>query len=254
LASSGLRGRAAGIPAAPRSRGDNLPRLVRVHLAVVAAAPKKLLMRPALRDAAVLDHQDQVRVPHRGDPVGDDEGGAAAGEFAKLFLDLALRLHVHIGRGVVEDHDGRVLQQQARQREPLLLSAGEAHAALAHDRVIALGKLADEAVRVGQACGLDHPLHAGGGLPVGDVAFNGVGEEEHVLHGDAHLGPEALQVPAARGDPVDQHFPLCGVVEATEEAGDGRLARPRGAHDPHDAAGPHVEAHVREDGLVAIAE
>ena len=52
--------------------------------------------------------------------------------------DPRLRLRVDGGERVVEDEDGRVRQESARERRALLLAAGERDAALAHDRVEAL--------------------------------------------------------------------------------------------------------------------
>ena len=55
--------------------------------------------------------------------------------------------------GLVEDEDGRVLEQRARDREALALAAGERGAALADDGVVAVGQAADEVVRVGGSGG-----------------------------------------------------------------------------------------------------
>ena len=57
-------------------------------------------------------------------------------------------LHEQLGLGVerrgrfVEDQDRRVLQERARDREPLPLPAGQALPALADRRVVAVGQLA----------------------------------------------------------------------------------------------------------------
>ena len=51
-----------------------------------------------------------------------------------------LVLGVEVAGGLVEDHDGRVLQQHAGDGQALLLAAGEAVAPLADDRVEAVGQ------------------------------------------------------------------------------------------------------------------
>ena len=58
----------------------------------------------------------------------------------------ALRLRVERGRRLVEHEDRRVAQHGPRDRDPLLLAAREAVAALADDRVVALRQRRDQVV------------------------------------------------------------------------------------------------------------
>ena len=51
-----------------------------------------------------------------------------------------------MARRLVEDHDGRVLQQHAGDGEPLLLAARQPVAALADDGVVAVGQRGDDVV------------------------------------------------------------------------------------------------------------
>ena len=57
-------------------------------------------------------------------------------------LDQPLADGVERGRRLVEDQDPRVLEQHPRDRDPLLLAARQLVAALADDRVVAVGHLA----------------------------------------------------------------------------------------------------------------
>ena len=54
------------------------------------------------------------------------------------------------GGGIVQDQDARVGQEGARQRQALALSAGEGHAALADDRLVALVESVDEVIAPGR--------------------------------------------------------------------------------------------------------
>ena len=65
-------------------------------------------------------------------------------------LHVRLVLVVEVARRLVEDHDRRVLQQQARDREPLLLAAGQAVPALADDRGVPVGQRRDRVVDAGR--------------------------------------------------------------------------------------------------------
>ena len=89
-------------------------------------------MRPA------VDHVDHIGADHRREPVRDREGRAAAGRGIQRLLHDALRDGVQRGGRLVEQQHRRILQQHARDRDALLLAAGEPVAALADDRVVAL--------------------------------------------------------------------------------------------------------------------
>src|SRR5918999_1152114 len=71
-------------------------------LVVEFALPQELLVGTAGRDTALVEDQDQVSVPHGGDPLGDDEDRAVllAHEPVQRLLDRRFRLGVH-GRGAV---------------------------------------------------------------------------------------------------------------------------------------------------------
>src|SRR5690242_20889067 len=66
-----------------------------------------------------------------------------------LVLHQQLRLGVQRRGGFVEDQDRRVLQQRARDGQPLALPAGEPLAALADARLI---RVRSEERRVGKEC------------------------------------------------------------------------------------------------------
>ena len=103
-------------------------------------------MRPALDDPAVVEHDDLVGVADRREPVRDRDRRAALGEPVERLLDGALGLRVEGARRLVEHEHGRVAQDRARDRDALLLAAGEAVAALADDRVVAVGQAGDQVV------------------------------------------------------------------------------------------------------------
>ena len=96
-------------------------------------------------------------------------------------------------RRFVEDQDRRVLQQRARNRQPLALAARQPLAALADRRLVAVGLRGDEVVRVGGAGrGLDL-LRGGARRAVGDVAGDGVVEQHRLLRHDADLRAQRRQ-------------------------------------------------------------
>jgi len=106
----------------------------------------QLFVGPALDDPAAVDDQDGVGVPDRGQPMGDDERRPVFHDTGQGLLNQPLGLRIQ-GRGrLVQDQDRRILEQGPGQGQPLALADGENAAALADQRVIALGKLGDEFV------------------------------------------------------------------------------------------------------------
>ena len=66
-------------------------------------------MGALLDDAPLVQYQDLIRAPHGLKPVGDHQHGLLPGQGLHGLLKLVLILGVHIGCGLVEDDDGRVL-------------------------------------------------------------------------------------------------------------------------------------------------
>ena len=66
---------------------------------------QQLLMGALLGDAAVPDHQDAVGGPDGGEPVGDDEGGAAPAQLVEGVLNFRLGDAVQSRGGLVQDQE-----------------------------------------------------------------------------------------------------------------------------------------------------
>ena len=78
--------------------------------------------------------------------MGDDEARAALQRGGQRLLHERLVLGVEVAGGLVEDDDGRVLQEHAGDGQALLLAAREAVAALADERVEPVGQRGDHVV------------------------------------------------------------------------------------------------------------
>ena len=109
---------------------------------------------------------------------------------AQRQLDRLLGRGVDGGGRVVEDEDARVGHERARDRDPLALAAGEREAALAHDGVVAVGQLGDEAGRLRALGGALDLLARRLRAAVGDVVVHGRAEQERVVGDDADLVPQ----------------------------------------------------------------
>ena len=86
----------------------------------------------------------------------------------------------------------------------------------------------------------------------GDVVADARGEEKRVLRDDADLPARRPARDVAHVDPVDQHAPRVGVVEARHERGERRLACARGPDQRDRAARLDLEVDALEHGPLGV--
>ena len=111
------------------------------HLGVERSGLEQLGVGPVGHDLVLVQQDHPVGQRDGGQPVGDDQGGAALHLDPQSGMDPLLDLDVDGAGGVVEHHDGRVDQQGPGDGDPLALTAGEGVAPLAHHRVVAVGQV-----------------------------------------------------------------------------------------------------------------
>ena len=113
-------------------------------------------MRASFGDAPVVEHDDEVGVTDRRDPVRHDQARAAAAHLAEAMKNLVFRIGVDGGERVVEDQHAGIGHQCACQGGALFLPARQRDAALAHQRVVPVGEVAEVLVESSQPGGLFH--------------------------------------------------------------------------------------------------
>jgi hypothetical protein len=121
-------------------------------------------MGAVLDDAAPLDGDDPVSAANRRQPMGDDQDRAALRDLAHVLLDDPLAFVIERARCLVEDHDARIGHQRPRDRDALLLAAGQGAAALADEGVVAFGQFQDEIMGAGELCRRYDSFHGDGGI------------------------------------------------------------------------------------------
>ena len=172
--------------------------------------------------------------------------------FASAVLHEQLRLGVERRRRLVEHENRRVLEQRARNRQPLPLAAGEPLSPLADHRVVAVGQRRHEVVRVRRTRrGLDR-LRRRVRRPVGDVGGDRVVEEHGLLRHDADLRAQRRQRHVADVHAVDENRPARDVVEPRQQVDQRRLAGAAAADDGDHLAGLDVERHAAQDARLAV--
>ena len=203
-----------------------------------------VLIEPGHRP--LVQEQHAIGGQHRVHAAGDHEGQPVLPELVERGTDAPLGLVVDAAGAVVQDQDARLDQQRAGDRHALLLTARQGHAALAHVRVVAVGELGDERVRLRGAGGGLH-LGVGGVRPaVGDVLADGAAEQGGLLQHDADLPAQRLQRGVADVGAVDGDAAGGDVVEARDQVDDRALARPGRADDRQGLGGSGAKAHLAQ--------
>mgnify|MGYP000687891786 CR=1 FL=1 len=150
-------------------------------------------MSTPLGDTAILHHQDLIRVLDGSQPVGDGEDRLPLGQGGQGLLDQVLVLRVHAGGGLVQDDDGRVLQNGPGDGDALTLSAGELLTRVPGGGVPAVLQTADKLLALGCPGGGEYLLIRGPRSAQPDVLLQGAVKEKVVLGDEADLPGELLQ-------------------------------------------------------------
>ena len=182
-------------------------------------------MRAMFDDPAALVDEDPVGAQDGRQPVGDRDRRAPLHQAFEGRLDESLGDGVERGGRLVEDEDPRILEQHARDGDPLLLTARQLVAALADERVIPLGQFEDAVVHRRGAC-RHLELRIGGlGLGVVQVVADGRVEQVGLLgHHADHLAERGeLDLPDV--DAVDLDGAGVHVVQPRDQVRRRGLAR-----------------------------
>ena len=215
-------------------------------------AIRKLRMRAFLDHETVAHDDDLVGIDDGGKPVRDHHDGAAVHGMVEGLLNGGFRFGVERGRRLVQKQDGRAPHERAGDGEPLTLSARQGHAVLADRRIVALWLGENEVMRIGEPRGLVD-LFVGRLRPaVADVVADRTFEQVGLLRDVSQ--PVAQRQLRDVGDvlPVDQDLADGRIVEARNEADDGRFAGAGRADQRRGLAAFGHETDALED-LLAIA-
>ena len=179
-------------------------------------------MGALLDDVAVAHHQDEVGVPDRREPVGDDEGGPVLGQPVHGVLDDPLGPGVHGAGGLVQDQQGRAVHHRAGDGHLLPLPGGQVGVVAQHG-VVLVGEGLDVVVEAHGLAYLVQPLVRDALLAVHDVLPDGPLEQPGVLEDHAEQVVHVLAPHVPGGHPVDEDVPAADLVEAHQQVHHGGL-------------------------------
>ena len=97
---------------------------------IEAAARQQVLVASHLHDPPLIEHDDSIRVFNRRQPVGNHQGRAAFHQQRQFLLNAPLRFVVERRGRLIEDQDGRILEQRACNGNSLPLAARKILAAI----------------------------------------------------------------------------------------------------------------------------
>lgn len=106
--------------------------------------PQQFLVRAEFDDAALVQHRDLIRVHDGGEPVSDHQRRRAPRQRLQSARDLAFRVTVQGGGGLVEHVDARFQKRNPGDADALPLAPRQLHAALAYDCLVAGWQRADQ--------------------------------------------------------------------------------------------------------------
>ena len=194
-----------------------------------------------------LDDEDLVGVDDRRQAVGDDERRAALERDGERRLHVGLRRGVEVRRGLVEDHDARLGEQQPGDREALALAAGEPVAPLADHVSRPSGSERDEVVEAGLARARPTARRR---------SASGRAKRRFSRTVSWKRWPSWVTMPSVSrsesnvrsrtSTPPTRTAPAVDVVQARDQRGDRRLAAARRADEGDHLAGLGAERHAVE--------
>lgn len=126
---------ARGAPATRDHLPTRRPNIVVPHGAVAPPALDELDMGTGLHDAPFVKHHDPIRIDDGGKAMRDHDHRPAFRESGEGLLDTRLVIRIGEGRGLVEHHDGGILEKRPRKQDTLPLASGKIGRATTHRRV-----------------------------------------------------------------------------------------------------------------------
>ena len=101
------------------------------HVGKNAALMQQLCRRSLFCYCSIFEHHNLICTGNRAHPVSDDEDGFVFNKPGQSLLNGSFVLHIQAGGGLVQQDDGRILQEGTGDRNALTLAAGKGAAVLA---------------------------------------------------------------------------------------------------------------------------
>ena len=187
-------------------------------------------------------------------------------EPGKSLLNGSFVLHVQTGGGLVQQNDGRILQEGAGNGNALALAAGKGAAIFADVRVPLVRQLFGKFLAVCQLCRRKGLLVGGTFAPQTDILQDRIVKQSHILKHDGIQAHELFRVDSGNLHAAHGDAALLVVPEPCCQSGNGGLAAAGGSHQcrdlpllcgkgdipQHRFAGVVGKAHMVEHDIAAL--
>ena len=174
--------------------------------------------------SALREPHDAIGIADEIRPMRDEEDRSARAQLLDRLADEARALPVEVRRRLVEDHEPRVAQERARQRDALTLTRRERAPALAENRPVSGRQLFDEPVGAGERGGGAYPCVVRRRVSEPDVVGRGGPKEGRSLRHPRDVRPPGRGVALRQIDGSHADPPFRGLEQPEEEAGERALA------------------------------
>ena len=160
---------------------------------------------------SILQPKHLIHLRKQGKTVGDQQQHAVFCQDTEIGKDPGLRLHVHSGKGIIQNHQRLFVIEGSGQSDPGLLAAGQADAAAANDRMDAIREFFHLPVN---AYGPEHRADISG-FSHTDIFLDGAAEQ---LRSVAQISDAVFIPPSLIGkaDFSQNDFPLIGKLPGEE--------------------------------------
>src|SRR6478672_5635153 len=105
---------------------------------------EKLGVPAFLHDPSAIEYHYSVGAKNRTQPMGDDQSRTSLQQLLHCLFDKSFTLTVETRRRLIENHDRRILEKNACDRQALALPTGELHSPFANQCIESLDKTVDE--------------------------------------------------------------------------------------------------------------
>ena len=109
----------------------------------------QFIMGAHRQQASLVHNGNPVRVPDRGQAMGNHQGGTPGSESWHRFLDQILALCIQCASGLIQQQHWRIGQQRPGDGKTLLLATGQPQAGISEQRAVALWEALDEIMGMG---------------------------------------------------------------------------------------------------------
>ncbi len=134
-----------------------------------------------LHDAPFFEKDDFIRKPDCIEPMRDDNPCMLSDIRQECLLEKTLGLVIQCRGGLIKDEDLRAAQDGARNADPLPLTTGKTHTAIANARLVSIFQMHDKVVRLRNARSCFHLFRCNPRQPEDYIIIYCIIEKDDIL-------------------------------------------------------------------------